>query len=199
MPATPHGAYAGAPPPRRHLAALLPEPRLCLSRLGRLGQSPRQWPSPWRSLAAAPVCGLSSLLSRDPRHALAWQARLCRAHRARHRVPGRGFRYPGHRTGLRGGPEYGAAVAGRSVRQVQLDELFALLSAVKDGAVSEAAAIERLERSPPVRQGWLEVLHRLSTTSIYRVEVVGATHRCPTPPLRVSSPLSAFLGQPAAL
>src|SRR6266436_2702028 len=34
------------------------------------------------------------------------------------------------------------------VRQVQLDELFALLSAVQDGAVSEADAIERLERSP---------------------------------------------------
>ena len=37
---------------------------------------------------------------------------------------------------------------GIRVRQVQLDELFALLSAVKDGAVSEADAIERLERSP---------------------------------------------------
>jgi IS1 family transposase len=34
------------------------------------------------------------------------------------------------------------------VKQVQLDELFALLSAVKDGKVSEAEAIERLERSP---------------------------------------------------
>jgi len=34
------------------------------------------------------------------------------------------------------------------VRQVQLDELFALLSAVKHGEVSEAEAIERLERSP---------------------------------------------------
>jgi hypothetical protein len=34
------------------------------------------------------------------------------------------------------------------VRQVQLDELFALLSAVKDGAVSDLEAIERLERSP---------------------------------------------------
>jgi transposase-like protein len=34
------------------------------------------------------------------------------------------------------------------VRQVQLDELFALLSAVKDGKVSETEAIERLERSP---------------------------------------------------
>jgi IS1 family transposase len=34
------------------------------------------------------------------------------------------------------------------VRQVQLDELFALLSAVQEGAVSEAEAIERLERAP---------------------------------------------------
>jgi IS1 family transposase len=34
------------------------------------------------------------------------------------------------------------------VQQVQLDELFALLRAVKDGEVSEAEAIERLERSP---------------------------------------------------
>jgi IS1 family transposase len=37
---------------------------------------------------------------------------------------------------------------GVRVRQVQLDELFALLSAVKDGTVSEADAIERLERAP---------------------------------------------------
>jgi transposase-like protein len=34
------------------------------------------------------------------------------------------------------------------VRQVQLDELFAVLSAVKTGKVSEAAALERLEHSP---------------------------------------------------
>jgi IS1 family transposase len=34
------------------------------------------------------------------------------------------------------------------VRQVQLDELFALLSAVKNGEVSAAEAIERLERAP---------------------------------------------------
>jgi hypothetical protein len=34
------------------------------------------------------------------------------------------------------------------VKQVQLDELFALLSAVKDGEVSAVEAIERLERSP---------------------------------------------------
>ena len=34
------------------------------------------------------------------------------------------------------------------VTQVQLDELYALLSAVKDGEVSAAEAIERLERTP---------------------------------------------------
>jgi hypothetical protein len=34
------------------------------------------------------------------------------------------------------------------VTQVQLDELFALLSAVKAGEVSEAAAVRRLSRSP---------------------------------------------------
>src|SRR5439155_13110807 len=34
------------------------------------------------------------------------------------------------------------------VTQVQLDELFALLSAVKDGEVSEAEAVKRLSRSP---------------------------------------------------
>jgi hypothetical protein len=34
------------------------------------------------------------------------------------------------------------------VTQGQLDELFALLSAVKDGELSEAKAIKRLSRSP---------------------------------------------------
>jgi len=37
---------------------------------------------------------------------------------------------------------------GMHVNQVQLDELFALLSAVKDGEVNEAEAITRLERTP---------------------------------------------------
>ena len=41
-----------------------------------------------------------------------------------------------------------ARVRDLRVTQVQLDELFALLSAVKDGEVSEAEAIERLEQSP---------------------------------------------------
>jgi hypothetical protein len=34
------------------------------------------------------------------------------------------------------------------VEQVQMDELFALLSAVKDGKITEAQAIKRLSRSP---------------------------------------------------
>ena len=34
------------------------------------------------------------------------------------------------------------------VRQIQLDELYALLSAVKDGEIGEAEAITRLSRSP---------------------------------------------------
>jgi len=41
------------------------------------------------------------------------------------------------------------------VTQVQLDELFALLSAVKTGEVSEAAAITRLSRSP--HWGWAAI------------------------------------------
>jgi hypothetical protein len=35
------------------------------------------------------------------------------------------------------------------INQVQLDELYAVLSAVREGEVSEADAIERLSRSPP--------------------------------------------------
>ena len=37
--------HAGAPPSGGHLQAFLPQPRLCLSGLGGLGQSPRQWAS----------------------------------------------------------------------------------------------------------------------------------------------------------
>src|SRR2546426_3083752 len=41
------------------------------------------------------------------------------------------------------------------IGQVQLDELYAVLRAVKDGTVSEAEAIERLERSP--QWGWVAI------------------------------------------
>jgi hypothetical protein len=41
------------------------------------------------------------------------------------------------------------------VSQIQLDELFALLSAVKVGEVSEVEAIERLSRSP--HWGWAAI------------------------------------------
>src|SRR5262249_2003541 len=79
--------HAGAPSPGRHRDALLPQPGLGLSGLGRLGPSPRQQPPPWRSLAPAAGCGLSWLCSRNPWHALAWPARLGRPQRACHRLP----------------------------------------------------------------------------------------------------------------
>src|SRR5262249_7474253 len=84
-------------------------------------------------------------------HDLSRQARLCRSHCAGLLVPGRGAGYPGYGAGVRGGPEYRPALVSRSsrpapafsrhvlhdvrVRQVHLDELLALPSAVKDGSV----------------------------------------------------------------
>jgi IS1 family transposase len=50
------------------------------------------------------------------------------------------------------------------VTQVQLDELFALLSAVKDGEVSEAEAIQRLSRSPHWVWGALDPVTKLLLT-----------------------------------
>ena len=44
-PTTPHRAHTGAPSPRGYLDAFLPQPRLCLSGLGRMGESPGQRPS----------------------------------------------------------------------------------------------------------------------------------------------------------
>src|SRR5215470_8390288 len=115
-PTTAHRHDARTPPPGGDLHTFLPQPKLCLSGLGRLGQSPRQWPSEWRSLAATAVHRLSRLLSRDPWYDLSWQAHLCRAHCARPRVPGRRPGHPRHCTGVRGRPEYGAALVGRSCR-----------------------------------------------------------------------------------
>src|SRR5712692_7436571 len=164
MPATPHGAYAGAPPPRRHLDALLPAPRLYLSRLGRLGQSPRQWPSQWRSLATAAVRCLSPLFSQTlgtlfhgKRASVERIVRViaCLAEGLGIRGTARVFEVDPN-TVLQWLVEAAEQLRAFSrhvlhdvrVRQVQLDELFALLSAVKAGEVSEADAIERLERAP---------------------------------------------------
>src|SRR5262249_23908751 len=51
-PAPAHRGYTGAPPPGGYLDAFLPEPRLCLSGLGRLGQYQCQWASERWPLAA---------------------------------------------------------------------------------------------------------------------------------------------------
>jgi hypothetical protein len=78
----PPRAHAGVPPPGRDLDALGSAPGLRLAGRGGLGQAPCPWPSAWRSLAASALARLASLLAGDPRHALAWPTRLCRAHRA---------------------------------------------------------------------------------------------------------------------
>jgi hypothetical protein len=114
--ATTHRAHAGAPPPGRPRAALLPAPGRSVPGLGRLGHAPRQWPSQWRSLAAATVDRLSPLLSGDPRHARAWPARLRGAQRAGGGVPGRRLGPPGHGARVRERPEPGAAVVGGGSR-----------------------------------------------------------------------------------
>ena len=50
------------------------------------------------------------------------------------------------------------------IRQVQLDELYAVLSALKDGEVTEAEAIECLSRSPHWVWGALEPESKLLLT-----------------------------------
>jgi IS1 family transposase len=50
------------------------------------------------------------------------------------------------------------------VRQIQLDELYALLSAVKDGEISEAKAIKRLSRSPHWVWGAIDPVTKLLLT-----------------------------------
>ena len=155
---------SGAPPPSRPLHPFLPEPGLCLSGLGGLGPSPRQWPSQWgrwRQLLCI-VCrsyfletlgtifhgqrvvpelivrviaclaeglgirGTARVFEVDPNTVLQWLVEA-----AEHlQAFSRHFLHDLH------------------VNQVQLDELFALLSAVQDGEVNESQAIECLERTP---------------------------------------------------
>jgi hypothetical protein len=57
------------------------------------------------------------------------------------------------------------------VRQVQLDELFALLSAVKAGEVSETEAIERLECAPQ----WVWVAMDSESKLLLAIDVGGRT------------------------
>jgi hypothetical protein len=141
----------------------LPQSGLYLSGLGGLGQSPRQWPSQWRSLATAPVCGLSWLFFRDPRHDfhgkraagdLIVRVIACLAEGLGIRGTARVFEVDSN-TVLQWLVEAAEQLRAFSqhvlhtvrVRQVQLDELFGLLSAVKAGEVTETEALERLERS----------------------------------------------------
>ena len=76
------------------------------------------------------------------------------------------------------------------VRQVQLDELFALLSAVKDGAVGEAEAIERLERSPQWVWAAMDPLWKAFHNGSYRMIIVMYRR---TQPILTSSACEALL------
>jgi hypothetical protein len=58
------------------------------------------------------------------------------------------------------------------LNQVQLDELYAVLSAVRDGAMSEAEAIERLSRSPHWVWTAIDPLSKAFDKGSYRVTIV---------------------------
>src|SRR6266851_9327897 len=66
-----------------------------------------------RPLAPAALHQLRWLFPRDPRHALAWQARGAREAGVGGGRAGGGLGHPRGRPGVRGGPEHGAAVVGR--------------------------------------------------------------------------------------
>src|SRR5262249_53434387 len=70
------------------------------------------------------------------------------------------------------------------INQVQLDELYAVLSAVRDGEISEAEAIERLSRSPH----WMWTAIDPETKLLRRVRVGG-------PPLPLAQPFLHQLPQ----
>ncbi len=118
-PATPHRAHAGAPPPGRHLDTFLPEPGL----RGSVELIVRVLACLAEGLG---IRGTARVFEIDPSTVLQWLVDAAEQLRA----------FSQH------------VLHDVRVQQVQLDELCALLSAVKDGTVSEAEAIARLERSP---------------------------------------------------
>ena len=76
-----------APPPDRYHRSLLSSSELLLSRLGRLGQCARQWPSQWPPLATTRVSGLPRLFPGNAENTVSRQAGCPRqagvAHRGR--------------------------------------------------------------------------------------------------------------------
>ena len=86
----PTRAHARAPSSGRHPPAIPARTRPVRIGVGSPGGISAPMAIPVAVPGAAAVCRLSRPLSRDPWHDLSWEARLCRAHRARPRVPGRG-------------------------------------------------------------------------------------------------------------
>jgi hypothetical protein len=142
---------------------------VCLSRLGGLGQSPRQQPSGWgrwRQLLCI-ICRryfLETLgtIFHGKRVAPELMVRVIACLAEGLGIPGtaRVFEVDPHTVlqWLGDAAEHLRAFSQHllhdlRLRQGQLDELFARLSAVKDGEVGAAEAIKRLERSP--QGGWV--------------------------------------------
>ena len=165
MPAPAHGALARAPTPGGYLDTLLPKPPDCASRgwvgWGNLRANGHPSGGPWRQLLCIVCCRyfLETLgtLFHGKRASVELIVRViaCLAEGLGIRGTARVFEVDAN-TVLQWLVEAADQLRAFSrhvlhdvqVRQVQLDELFALLSAVKVGEVSEAEAIERLERSP---------------------------------------------------
>jgi IS1 family transposase len=159
-----HGAHAGATTAGGHFYPFLPEPGLCLSGLGRLGNlraNGHPNGGPWRQLLCVACRGyfLETLgtIFYGKRASVELIVRViaCLAEGLGIRGTARVFEVDPNTVlqWLVEAAEQLWAFARHvlhdvRVRQVQLDELFALLSAVKAREVSAAEAIERLERSP---------------------------------------------------
>ena len=183
-PATPYRAHAGTAAPGGHRAAFLPQCQLRLSGLGGLGQLVRQRASEWWPLAAILLHGLRGLFSGDARHTIPHGKRVAPdllvgavgalAEGLGIRAVARVFEVDPNTVlaWLVAVADHAAAFSQYflhdvRVTQVQLDELFALLSAVKTGEVSEAEAITRLARSPH----WVWAAIDPVTGSVLKVEM----------------------------
>ena len=165
-PGSPPPAHLHPRPPAhcRHPQALLSRSRLCLPGLARPRQHPRQWPSwrsAWRQLQCVSCHGYFSETHGTIFHGKRASSELivrviaCLAEGLGIRGTARVFEI-NPTTVLDWLVEATEQLEAFSayflnelqINQVQLDELYAVLSAVRDGEVSEAEAVERLSRSP---------------------------------------------------
>ena len=156
----PQASHQPTPPCGRHVAALLSLDVLSVSRRVVAGQSARQWPSSRRPLATMPVSRVPGLCFRASWHDLAWQASGGGADRPCAGVLGRGLGMRATARVFEVDPNtvlhwlVEAAEHLRAfscdflcdvhVKQLQLDELYAMLRDVKNGALSASEARQHM-------------------------------------------------------